>query len=128
MAIESHLSEADAASIRGEFQRLNATIGVLSDHPVVTFVRQDGTEIGPVGCTSIRRDQARQDRAVGGGTGFSGTEDTGTLKAFAENFPQPVQTGDRFVWNGQNCRVTGGPAPKWYGAIVTVTFAIEQGN
>lgn len=126
MAIESYLSAAEAASIRGEFQNLDATIGELNDHPVLTFTRQDETTIGPVETIKVSLDKTAQ--AVGGGTAFSGLEKTGRIKAFADQFASPVQPGDRFEWGGQQCRVTSGPAPKWYGATVTISFVLEQGN
>jgi len=128
MALDSFLSPSEAASIRGEFQNLDATIGELNDHPVVTFTRRDQTTIGPITCISIKRDRQRQEQSIGGGTAFSGLEVSGTLKAFADQFTAPVQPGDRFDWEGQTCRVTQGPAPKWYGATVTVTFVLEVGN
>lgn len=127
MAITSSLSPAEAASIRGEFQNLDATIGELQDHPQVTFERSDGTTIGPVTCSSIKRD-GLQDRSSGSGTGYSGVELTGTLKALATEFPEPVQPGDRFVWGDQVCRVAVGPAPKWYGGTVVIEFVLEVGN
>lgn len=125
MAIESYLSPDEAAVIRGEFQNLGATIAELNDHPTVTFTRRGGTTIGPVECIKIRLD-GQQGDAVGGGTAFTGTDITGTLKAFTEAFPQPVNPGDTFTWNDQTCRVTTGPVEKF--GIQSVRFALMVGN
>ena len=120
----SHLSPAEAAAIRGEFNKLSATIGELNDWPIVTFERA-GVEIGAVACITIRlANQA--ERTTGTGTAATGTEANGTLKAWADAFTRSIRQGDRFVWQDQACAVTTGAIEKF--GVVTIEFALMTGN
>jgi hypothetical protein len=122
--VTSYLSPAEADEVQAEFRNLGATVAELNDHPTVTFVRQGGTQIGPVSCISVSLNRQQP-----GGEGAVATEamtQTGRVRAFVTAIPAPVQQGDRFRWNGQRCLVTASPITK--NGMVRIPFRLESTN
>lgn len=122
--VTSYLSPAEADEVQAEFRNLSATVAEINDHPTVTFVRQNGTQIGPVSCISISL--ARQQPQEAGAVATEVMTQTGRIRAFVTEIPAPVLQGDRFKWNGQRCLVTASPITK--NGMVRIPFRLESTN
>jgi hypothetical protein len=123
----SHVTDAQAITINGDFANLAETFRVIRDPDDITVVRQGGTTIGTFSPLSLRFDD-RQAVPTGGGTPVAETEQDGTLKLWAADVAAaPIRIGDRFIWNGQACIVST-VAEERLGGVVAYGFVLEGRN
>ena len=123
----SHVSDAEAVAINGDFANLAETFRTVTDPPDITVVRQGGTVIGTFLPLALRFDRT-QETATGGGTPVAETEQDGTLKLWAADVAAaPVRIGDRFLWGTQNCVISTTAKPR-LGGLVAYGFTLEARN